>query len=102
MTHPHENLFHRSRLRKATWLVLFSLAWMQLSFASHQFDHVGTSIAESCELCVHMDRGDDALCGHHLPHTADVGPHEQPARAMPGRASLLQVRHFESRAPPRI
>jgi hypothetical protein len=48
--------------RRATWLALVSLAWMQLAFAGHQFEH-SPVYTDSCDACVQLDRLDDVVAG---------------------------------------
>jgi hypothetical protein len=56
-------LFARKRLRASAWLSLLSVALVQLSLASHQFDHAATELVDSCETCVQLERLDDAATG---------------------------------------
>lgn len=49
-------------LRRGSLLALVSLAWMQLALAGHQFEHSAT-YAESCDVCVQLDRLDDVSGG---------------------------------------
>ena len=64
--------------RLALWLALLPVAWLQLSLASHQFDHVAGDSADYCHVCVQLDRLDDAVA-------------EQPAAAM-GQAPVYAER----------
>ena len=64
MRFDRDILYARKRLRAAAWLSLLSLALVQLSLASHQFDHHATNLGENCEICVQLERLDDATSGH--------------------------------------
>lgn len=61
----------RRNLSAVQWLILVALAWSQLAFAEHQFDHDALESSEGCSLCVQFDRDDFV--------TADV--HQQPLDA---------------------
>ena len=39
---------------------LFAFALMQVSFASHQFEHLAGDVADACLACAQYDRLDDA------------------------------------------
>ena len=93
-------LFARKRLRASAWLTLMSRALVQLSLASHQFDHAATDLADHCEVCVQLERLDDAASGAALPTVALV-----PARDPNTRAAVIAVNPsrpgaFDPRAPP--
>ena len=66
MRFDRDKLFARKRLRAAAWLTLLSLALVQLSLATHQFDHAATDLADHCEVCVQLDRLDDSATGDPL------------------------------------
>lgn len=84
------------------WFAILCVAWLQLSSAAHELDHVAEQNGDSCEVCVKFDRTDDVATDH--PSAAALAP---------GRAShaLLPVaeeadrelnRNFDSRAPPQL
>ena len=94
--------FDHKRLRRATWLALISLAWLQLSIASHPFQHVAAYFADSCDVCAQLDRADDGPVGQSVPAAAQIG-----AVALVGRSPTTIIRqsvprHFDSRAPPHL
>ena len=60
----------RKRLRASAWLTLLSLGLVQLSLAGHQFDHHATDLVEDCEICVQLERLDDAASGTMAPDAA--------------------------------
>ena len=94
--------FDQKRLRRATWLALVSLAWLQLSLASHQFQHVAAYFADSCDVCVQLDRTDDGPVGQSVLAAAQIGAAE-PVGLSPTTIIRQSVpRHFDSRAPPHI
>ena len=92
----------RSRIRGATWLALVSLAWLQLTLTSHQFDHVAEYFADSCHVCVQLDRTDDLTADLQVVPAsspfADAGP-SATVTASPGPAI---VTGYSSRAPPQL
>ena len=90
----------RKRLRASAWLTLLSLALVQLSLASHQFDHAATDLTDHCEVCVKLERLDDAAPGNALPTVALV-----PARGPSICAAVIAVNPsrvgaFDPRGPP--
>ena len=97
-----DNLFARRRAQAAGWLALLSLALVQLSLASHQFDHPAGDIAESCHICVQLERFEDATSDH-SPHPgiADYNLAAEPHYPAV-TATRSVVRSFDSRAPPSI
>lgn len=87
--------------RRASWLALVSLAWMQLAFAGHQFEH-SAAYADSCDACVQLDRLDDVVA-----ESLDAPGALRPVtrEAMPWSAApvgILVVPAFNPRAPPVI
>lgn len=100
MKFDRDILFARKRLRASAWLTLLSLALVQLSLASHQFDHHATELAESCEVCVQLERLDDAASGHIAPDAAitvgyEAGLQDSAKVFLPSRTDS-----YLSRAPP--
>lgn len=102
MANKSNNVADTRRLRKASWLALVSLAWLQLMLASHQFDHVAEYVDDSCHVCVQLDRVDDAAVDHASLLTANLSRADQPVPAETGLVSGGSQRGFQSRAPPRI
>jgi hypothetical protein len=90
------------RLRRASWLALLSLAWLQVSFATHQFDHVAAFSADSCHVCVQLDRVDDVVADQSDSLSGPRGRHDEPAQSLAAAVYPAFVRHFESRAPPAL
>jgi len=88
----------RSRGRAGV-VVLLALAWFQVAFASHQFEHVTGDLFDVCTLCKHMERHDAAVAqtsAESLP-SAPLRPQvAEPASP----ASANGFRNYESRAPP--
>jgi hypothetical protein len=87
-------------MRGAAWLALVSLAWLQLTLASHQFDHVAEYFADSCHVCFQLDRIDDAVVD------VAVLPPPAPANDAKPEATLRTgftagfASAYRSRAPP--
>ena len=102
MLYKNNNPFDQKTLRRASWLALLSLAWLQLTLASHQFNHVAAYFADSCHVCVQLDRIDDAVAEQ--PASVDGAPENADAPRQVARHLTARpvVRHFHSRAPPLI
>lgn len=89
-------------MRRATWLALAALLSMQLVLAGHQFDHTATSVAESCEFCVQLDRLDDGVVGHSSPAIIRHDSFVESSFAITAFVSSAAHRAYNSRAPPYI
>ena len=89
------------RLRKASWLALVSLAWLQLMLASHPFDHVAEYFDDSCHVCVQLDRTDDVAVDHVAPVATSVAHADLTVHREAGLVPSAFERGFQSRAPPR-
>ena len=88
--------------RLALWLALLPVAWLQVSSASHQFDHVAGDIADSCHVCVQLDRLDDAVAEQPV---AAMGPAPVDAERLTTPFSVVDRRirtGLDVRAPPQI
>ena len=102
MLQKNNNLTGAEQRRGAFWLALFSIAWLQLSVAAHQFEHVAELLDDSCQVCIQLDRADDTVADH--PEAASAPSFhgnlvwQSPANYLAG----LQVRGFDSRAPPQL
>ena len=44
--------------RRAVWLLLLALAWVQLAWTGHQFQHAAADPGSPCAVCVQLDRLD--------------------------------------------
>jgi hypothetical protein len=88
----------RSRGR-AGFVVLLALAWFQVAFASHQFEHVTGDLFDVCTLCKHMERQDAAVAQKSAESLPTAPPQLQVTEpASPASANVF--RNYESRAPP--
>jgi hypothetical protein len=99
---PHDNPVEFGRLRSASWLALLSLAWLQLALASHQFEHAAAFSADTCHVCVQLDRIDDTAVDSTAGQPVQVSA---PVALRPSPASFITAapdRHFGARAPPVI
>lgn len=87
------------RRGRLVYVVLLALAWLQLSYAGHQFEHAVDDVTESCAVCSHFDRLEHAVA-------PDVGAPELPGVTpafVPRPARSADARfegHYFSRAPP--
>lgn len=102
MANKNNNMLNLTGRPIAVWVGLLSIAWLQLAFAVHQFDHVADYVGETCQVCVQLDRVDDVTVDHALP-AADI--HATIAVAIPSSDGLAThgiVRGFNPRAPPFI
>ena len=102
MLHKNNNLCENGPRRSAVWLALLSVAWLQLSSAAHELDHVAEQIGESCQVCLQLDRVDDVAADHSAAATlvplfaAEI---LRPETEFSGQLFLLG---FDPRAPPQI
>lgn len=89
------------RRGRVGYLVLIALAWFQLAYASHQFEHVIGDLFDACAICKQMQRHDAAVAPQpaEIPFAASL-PVPVAIPASPHSAKLL--RHYESRAPPSV
>jgi hypothetical protein len=88
-----------ARRNRASIAVLLALAWFQVAFASHQFEHVTGDLLEICTLCKHMERHDAAVAQESAEFLASAPGRLQVAEPA-SRASATVFRSYESRAPP--
>lgn len=89
----------RPKSARALCLLLFALAWVQLSYASHQFEHVAGDLSGACVVCVQLERLDSAA--FHEPAEIPLAAAVPVTVADHGGAVLpAPVRRYESRAPP--
>ena len=96
------NNIETSRLRRrAASIALLPIALLQLTIAVHQFDHVADYVDGPCDVCVQLDRIDLAV-----DQSADRAPLLSIDLAAPAPTAVAAhrdaVRHFDSRAPPRL
>lgn len=81
------------------WLLLFALAWFQVSYASHQFEHVAGDLTGACVVCTQMERLDTAA--FHEPASIAAGAVAPvTVTRQDGIVLAVPVRRYESRAPP--
>ena len=81
------------------WCLLGSLAWSQLSFAAHQFNHSALEAGETCVVCVQFDRNDHAAvdsAAAPLPHAGAIIAHAEPPVAIAAHG----FSHYAARASP--
>jgi len=87
------------RVSALKWLILVALAWSQLAFAAHQFDHQLGDIGDTCAVCLNFNRDDEGLvdtahCGS-MPPSGTVAP-VSAARIVPAAGYTL----YRARASP--
>lgn len=86
--------------RAPALLGILALALMQISIASHQFEHIADHGLSVCQVCATYNQLDNALMPDALPGTFPTGLHVatsttvRPFEAAPASAP------YESRAPP--
>ena len=93
-----DRLYRRGAIRFA----LLSVAWLQLTIAVHQFEHVAGYVDDSCHVCVQLDRIDDALTGGAVPVAASATAQGGNLQLPAGFVSHTLTRSFDSRAPPSL
>ncbi len=88
--------------RAAFWFALMPIAWLQLSLAVHQFDHVAEYVDESCHVCAQIDRVDDVTADSSIatPLRSAADRLTRPLSA--STASRATNHGFEPRAPPQL
>ena len=103
MQRKNNNLAPAAQRRGAFWLALLSVAWMQVSFAAHQFDHSGDLLFDdSCHACSHLDRVDDLVAHPTSSEEATPGTDRRVAamQAVVGHGAV--IRRYDSRGPPQL
>ena len=99
----HKNkLFNPTRLGRVSWVALLALAWMQVAIASHQSEHALGSLAESCHVCVQLERLDDGLTIQSAPIVETNVRFAESHRYVPRITHRPAIRGFDSRAPPTL
>jgi len=88
----------RSRGR-AGFVVLLALAWFQVAFASHQFEHVTGDLFDVCTLCKHMERHEAAVAQQSA-ESLPSAPLQRGVAESASSASANGLRSYETRAPP--
>lgn len=87
------------RRGRLLYVVLLGLAWLQLAYASHQFEHAAGELTDSCAVCSNFERLE-----HSVAPAADAGHLCQAHPVfLPTTERSLHVRcerHYSSRAPP--
>lgn len=84
---------------RVSYLVLIALAWFQVAFASHQFEHVTGDLLDACTVCKHLERHDAAVAQQPGETTsAAFSPVPVAYATRPSAGPVL--RNYESRAPP--
>ena len=102
VSHENNNLANPTQRRAALWFALLSVAWLQLAVAIHQFDHVAEYVDDSCQVCIQLDRADDAVANH-ASSTAIEASVDAPAWQAPaGIVVRALIRGFDARAPPQL
>ena len=102
MRAKNNNGFNLRLLRCAAWLPLLTVAWLQLTLASHHFDHVAEYFSDSCHVCVQLDRIDDTSVDNSGLETATFLPAAVPVAGTQGVLNRTPTRQFDSRAPPQL
>ena len=90
------------RVHRATWLSLLTLAWLQLTMASHQYDHVADYFSDSCHVCAQLDRVNEVVHDHVSQALAFDMSAVLPAFDSRGVTPQTLDRQFDARAPPRL
>lgn len=83
------------------WLALLVVAWTQVAIAGHQFEHSGTAAADTCEICVQLDRSDGALLPDAAPASPSATQHPTTVPATKYRP-IAAAAGYWSRAPPTL
>ncbi|MDG2376085.1 MAG: hypothetical protein P8M18_07015 [Woeseiaceae bacterium] len=89
-------------MHRATWLSMLMLAWLQLTMASHQFDHVADYFSDSCHVCAQLDRVDEGVYDHAAQALVFDISAVSPVVHFRGVTPQALDRQFDARAPPRL
>jgi hypothetical protein len=86
---------------RVIYAVLIALAWLQLSWASHQFEHVAGDLSDVCTVCSQLERLDHAIAeGDGI---ATIPAIRSPAPEFLAGISFAEFTvHYHSRAPPTV
>ena len=90
------------RRRGTVWFALLSVAWLQLSSAAHAQDHVVEQVGDSCQVCLQLDRADDAAADHASATAIAPGLASRVVLPAAEAAECAVVREFDARAPPQL
>ena len=82
-----------------SWAVLLLLAWSQVSFATHQFDHSVWDLHAPCAVCLQFERDDDVVIDQPVCIKSSPGQKPRPA-ASPFLLPAEHFGHYQSRASP--
>jgi hypothetical protein len=86
---------------RVLYAVLIALAWLQLSWAGHQFEHVAGDLSDVCTVCSQLERLDHAIA-------EDDGIAALPAIRSPAPEFVAGISiadltvNYRSRAPPTV
>lgn len=78
--------------RSVALLALLAVLWTQFALAAHQSEHALTDLGDACEVCLQLDRSDDAVPGEGAlpvcpgPVRAAAALADEPARTVAGFA----------------
>ena len=100
MATPQDNPVVLGRLRKASWFAFLCLALLQLAVAGHQFEHHAEFSADTCHVCVQLDRIDDTTVDSLANQPALVSAPAAFLTFSAAFAGATFFRHFDTRAPP--
>ncbi len=101
LTKKINNLAALTLRRRNWWLAVLPVAFLQLSLAVHQFDHIADYVEGACHVCVQLDRLDAAVDNAAVVK-AILSPSIARADSPTLPISRVAVRFFDSRAPPKI
>ncbi len=103
MHSKNNNLASARRRRGGIWFALLSVAWLQVSFAAHQFDHSADFLLEdSCHACSHLDRVDDLVSGASSSEAAIPQADVSSVDCVTAVVRHEPVRRYDSRGPPQF
>ena len=81
------------------YVILLALAWIQFSYASHQFEHGAGELADFCTVCTQLERLDhvvpDSAVATAIPTTANHSVEFQTRSPI-----VAAYANYLSRAPP--
>ena len=87
------------RTKATVVFAVLLLAALQLTTATHRFDHTASDLGEVCSFCLHLDRLDDVVMADDVGFVVPSIESDYSDGTLPSFAVMRQV-HSQPRAPP--
>lgn len=89
----------RNRTNPLAYLLLAGLLSFQVGYAAHHSDHAVSDLTDTCQLCIQLDRSDQAVSASQAP-TLQAASGSNPDAEISGSAPAFPAIVYRSRAPP--